>query len=85
MESGLDITLGDRCSARAYSWAKKTFTLRESRLGGVVAGSDGGFSNIIDFNGSRIAIGSDGVGTKVEVAERVGIYDTLGFDLTPKP
>ena len=36
---------------------------------------------MIDYNGVRIGITSDGIGTKVELAERTGIYNTLGYDL----
>jgi len=46
-----------------------------------VPGMDGQFSNVMDFGGVRIAMTSDGIGTKTEIAERTGVYDTLGFDL----
>jgi len=42
---------------------------------------DGGFSNMLVFNGARLGISSDGIGTKIELGERSRIYDTLGFDL----
>ncbi len=41
----------------------------------------GGFSNEIRFGQERLGIGSDGIGTKIEVAERLDRYDTLGYDL----
>jgi len=78
---GLDIDLGNRCSQIAYGWAKKTFGNRPSGSGSPLPASEGGFSSVMDFNGVKIGISSDGIGTKIELAERTGIYHTLGFDL----
>lgn len=80
-QSGLDIDAGDRCSQNAYAWAKKTFRNRENKPGMVCQNLDGSFSNMLDFYGTRIGIASDGIGTKIELAERTGIYHTLGYDL----
>ncbi|MFH1530786.1 MAG: AIR synthase-related protein [Pseudomonadota bacterium] len=79
--SGLDIDLGNLCSETAYGWAKKTFVSREMRFGMPVKGLDGSFSNLMNYGQVRIAMSSDGIGTKAELAERTGIYDTLGYDL----
>jgi len=79
--SGLDIDLGDHCSRIAYGWAKKTFANRSGKAGAPCMQIDGAFSNVMDFHGVHIGISSDGIGTKVEIAERTGIYDTLGYDL----
>ena len=81
LRSGEDIDLGDRCSSLAYRWAKTTFVARRGAMGQPVMSVDGSFANVMDFGGLRLALCSDGVGTKVEVAERTGRYDTLGFDL----
>lgn len=80
-QSGVDIDLGNKCSKNAYRWAKKTFNLRNGRAGEPIEATDGSFSNVINFNGSRIGISSDGIGTKIELAERTKIYNTLGYDL----
>ena len=80
-QSGIDIDLGNRCSQIAYGWAKKTFDFRPQGSGSPVKGLDGAFSNVTDFHGVKIGMSSDGIGTKIELAERTGIYDTLGFDL----
>ncbi|MBD3224244.1 MAG: phosphoribosylformylglycinamidine cyclo-ligase [Caldithrix sp.] len=80
-QSGVDIDLGNKCSQIAYDWAKKTFANRPPGSGNPIIDADGGFANIMDFNGVKIGISSDGIGTKIELAERTGIYDTLGFDL----
>lgn len=79
--SGIDIDLGNKCSQIAYSYAKKTFANRPPGTGNPLVSADGGFSNIMDFNGVKIGMSSDGIGTKIELAERTGIYGTLGFDL----
>ena len=80
-QSGLDIDLGNRCSANAYGWAKKTFKFRSGKKGDPKIGLEGSFANSVFFGNERIGISSDGIGTKVEVAERMQKYDTLGFDL----
>ena len=80
-QSGLDIDSGNRCSQIAYGWAKKTFHLRPAGSGNPLTGLDGAFSNVMDYHGVKVGMSSDGVGTKIELAERTGIYNTLGFDL----
>jgi phosphoribosylformylglycinamidine cyclo-ligase len=78
--TGVDQSLVDRCSSIAYGYAKQTFA-HAAVPGLCVEGEDGGYANIVRLGGVRIAMTSDGIGTKVEVAERVGVFDTLGFDL----
>ena len=39
------------------------------------------FSNIMNFRGVRVGMSSDGIGTKIELAERTEIYNTIGYDL----
>ena len=79
--SGIDTNKGSICSKIAYNWAKKTFVNRINEPGEIQQCIDGSFSTMIYFNGVKIGISSDGIGTKIEMAERTGIYDTLGFDL----
>lgn len=80
-QSGLDINLGNLCSKDAFEWAKTTFPNRANKAGSIALDVDGVFSNMLIFGNQRIGIGSDGIGTKIELAERTGIYNTLGFDL----
>jgi len=40
----------------------------------------GHYAGIIDFAGEKLAMHTDGVGTKVLVAQEVGKYDTVGID-----
>ncbi len=79
-KSGVDITMGDKCSALAYAAAKKTFASRKGMFGEPVQ-MDGGFTGALDFGDYYLVQNSDGVGSKIAIAEAVGKYDTLGYDL----
>ncbi|GAA3918936.1 AIR synthase-related protein [Hymenobacter algoricola] len=79
--AGYDIDLGNECSRNAYGWSKKTFANRAGKPGEAAQDLEGGFANEIRFGNARLGISSDGIGTKIEVAERVGRFDTLGYDL----
>ncbi|MFH1284884.1 MAG: phosphoribosylformylglycinamidine cyclo-ligase, partial [Candidatus Peregrinibacteria bacterium] len=79
-ESGVDIDLGDKCSAIAYQAAKNTFASRKGMIGEPLI-DDGGFSGALDMGDYYLVQNDDGVGTKMEIAEVTGILDTLGFDL----
>ena len=78
---GVDLGLGDRCSRRAFRWAERSFEARRDRAGFPLFGGAGSFSNWMDYGLLKIAMTCDGIGTKAEVAERTGIYHTLGYDL----
>lgn len=80
-DAGYSIDLGNAASRNAYGWAKKTFATRAGRPGEPAQDLDGGFSNEIRFGQERLGISSDGIGTKIELAERLDKYDTLGYDL----
>ncbi len=80
-KSGVNIDLGNQSSKVAFQYAVKTFSNRQGKKGAIASKTDGGFSNLLLFGDQRIGIGSDGTGTKAELAERTGIYDSLGFDL----
>ncbi len=79
--TGTNIILGDCCSTTAYEWARKTFTNRRDRFGMPLGHLGASFSQIVEYGSVQLAISSDGIGTKVELAERMEKYDTLGFDL----
>lgn len=81
VHSGVNIDLGNQCSRTAYAWAKKTFANRVDGEGNPQLDVDGSFSNIMNFRGVKVGMSSDGIGTKIELAERTGIYHTLGYDL----
>lgn len=79
--TGVDIDLGDSCSTIAYRHAQATFAQRDNKAGQVDSTHNLSFANIVEFGSERIAIASDGIGTKVEIAERAKNYQTLGYDL----
>lgn len=77
-----DIEINNHCSNRAYSWAIRTFPNSAGGGGEVLSGSESAIcSNVMNYGGLSIGMTSDGIGTKVELAERTGLYGTLGFDL----
>lgn len=78
-EAGVDIDAGNR----AVELLKKhvASTVRPGVLGGI-----GGFSGLfaLDVNRYRepvLVSGSDGVGTKLKIAQMMGKHDTVGIDL----
>lgn len=79
-QSGVNIAKGDECSELAYEAAKKTFAGRKNMIGKSVK-LDGGFSGILDFGNFYLVQNCDGVGSKIAVAEAIGRFDTLGYDL----
>lgn len=84
--SGVDIHLGDKASQILYEAARKTWANRSGRLGEVIIPFD-------DFSGLRmvhvgglpqgtiLGIGFDGVGTKIEIGERIAKHNTIAYDL----
>lgn len=79
-QSGVNIALGDKCSHIAYDAAKKTFIGRKNMIGEPVI-IEGGFSGALDMGDYYLVQNDDGVGTKMMVAEMLGKYDTMGYDL----
>ena len=78
--SGVDIASGDR--AVDLMRASVARTARPEVMGGI-----GGFAGLFDARGLAsyrhpvLAASTDGVGTKVVIASRMGRYDTVGVDL----
>lgn len=79
-ESGVDIHSGDKASKNAYTNAKKTFSSRDGLIGAPYV-LDGGFAGVLDMGDHLLIQNDDGVGTKLEIAERTNIFDTIGEDL----
>ncbi|MBT4917163.1 phosphoribosylformylglycinamidine cyclo-ligase [Candidatus Peregrinibacteria bacterium] len=79
-DSGVDIEKGDAASKVAYDNAKKTFASRKGMIGEPLQ-DDGGFTGALDMGDFLLVQNDDGVGTKIEVAERIGKFDTMGYDL----
>jgi len=80
-ESGVDITKGDLSSEIAYSNAKKTFPSREGMIGQPLKDDEGGFTGALDMGDFYIVQNDDGIGTKMEVAEMMQKFDTIGYDM----
>jgi phosphoribosylformylglycinamidine cyclo-ligase len=78
--AGVDIKAGDIASKIAYEYAKSTFISRKGMIGEPVV-EDGSFAGLIDMGDFYLVQGDDGVGTKIEIAEKIGKFDTLGYDL----
>lgn len=78
-DSGVDIDAGNRLVDRIKPLAKAT-----TRAG--VMGSIGGFGGLFDLADTRyqdpvLVSATDGVGTKLKIAQAVDIHDTIGVDL----
>ncbi|TSC63395.1 MAG: Phosphoribosylformylglycinamidine cyclo-ligase [Parcubacteria group bacterium Athens0416_74] len=84
--AGVDVDVEAEASRIMYEASKKTFENRTGRIGEIVTPFDD-FAGLKMVNisklpeGSFMSLGFDGAGTKVEIAERVGRYNTIAFDL----
>lgn len=80
--AGVDIEAGDRAVELMKEWVKKTQRPEVAGLGGL-----GGFAGLFDASALKryerplLASATDGVGTKVDIARQMGVYDTIGHDL----
>ncbi|WP_438487254.1 phosphoribosylformylglycinamidine cyclo-ligase [Streptomyces sp. S186] len=78
--AGVDIEAGDRAVDLMKKWVAKA--TRPEVVGGL-----GGFAGLFDASALKryerplLASATDGVGTKVDIARRMGVYDTIGHDL----
>jgi phosphoribosylformylglycinamidine cyclo-ligase len=75
--AGVDTEQQDRAMLSVKDWAEKTFLFRP----GEVKLPIGYFANVVDIgNGDGIAVSTDGVGTKIIIAQMLDKYDTVGID-----
>jgi len=74
-------SLADRCSQTAFMASKRTFHNRAHRWGEAVPTLDHFFCQLLRTPTHTLAIASDGIGTKIEIAERCANFATLGYDL----
>lgn len=78
--AGVDISAADNALAGLVGWLNKTLDFPSPT--GRPAIPNGFFATVHDLGGDMgIAVGTDGVGTKLLVAEAMGKYDTVGVDL----
>jgi phosphoribosylformylglycinamidine cyclo-ligase len=80
-DAGVDIDAENEVIETVVSGIKETLSFRKGKVGEAVTGI-GHFSGIIKLDEKRaLALASDGVGTKIIVANMLGKYDTIGIDL----
>ncbi|HYP45425.1 MAG TPA: phosphoribosylformylglycinamidine cyclo-ligase [Propionibacteriaceae bacterium] len=78
--AGVDIEAGDRAVEAMKEWVAKT--RRPEVVGGL-----GGFAGLFDvsrlarYAHPLLATSTDGVGTKVAIAQAMDVHDSIGFDL----
>jgi phosphoribosylformylglycinamidine cyclo-ligase len=78
--AGVSIQEGDRAVELMKQWVNKA--RRPEVVGGI-----GGFAGLFDASALKnyskpyLATSADGVGTKVQIAQRMDKHDTIGFDL----
>ena len=78
--AGVDIEAADRAIDLMKEWIEKA--RRPEMLGGL-----GGFAGLFDasaltkYKRPLLATSTDGVGTKVAIAQRMDVHDTIGHDL----
>jgi phosphoribosylformylglycinamidine cyclo-ligase len=77
-DAGVDIDAGNALVERIKPMARRTF--RPEVMGGL-----GGFGALFDLSGRYrqpvLVSGTDGVGTKLKLAQRLGRHDSIGIDL----
>ena len=79
-DSGVSIEAGDRAVSLMRDWVENA--RRPEVVGGI-----GGFAGLFDASSFKnydrplLAASADGVGTKVVIAQRMDVHDTIGFDL----
>ncbi|NSC22938.1 phosphoribosylformylglycinamidine cyclo-ligase [Streptomyces albus subsp. chlorinus] len=79
-DAGVDIEAGDRAVTLMKEWVSKT--QRPESVGAL-----GGFAGLFDasrlkgYTRPLLASATDGVGTKVALAQRMDVHDTIGHDL----
>ena len=85
-DAGVNLKLGNVASEVLYEASKLTWKNREGKLGELIVPFDNfsgirymGVSNLPE--GTVMNIGFDGVGTKIELAERTMEHSTVAYDL----
>jgi len=84
-DSGVNIELGDQASQVLYNAARYTWGNRKGRFEVFNPFDDFTGLRAIDISGlpkgTLASLGFDGVGTKMELGERIGKHDTVAYDL----
>lgn len=78
-KAGVDIEREDAAIGALKKWAKKTLAFQRGHYDCVLEA--GYFASVLKLTKTLgLAISTDGVGTKLLVAEQMGKYDTVGID-----
>jgi len=76
--AGVDVAGEESGLQRLLGWVNRTLAHRPG-VGRALL-PNGFFANVLDLGGVGLAISTDGVGTKLIVAQQLGRYDTVGID-----
>ncbi|NQZ84181.1 MAG: hypothetical protein HRU03_00545 [Nanoarchaeales archaeon] len=85
-DAGVNVDLGNEASKIFYKASKLSWNNRVGKFGEVKS-SQNSFSGLrfLDLGdtpkGTKVSLSSDGIGTKVEIAERMKNHSTIAFDL----
>ncbi|ASJ08404.1 phosphoribosylformylglycinamidine cyclo-ligase [Thermococcus siculi] len=79
-QAGVDDEKTSKALRGIISLARETFEFRRGKIG-EPAEDLGHYAALMDFGNFYLAMTTDGVGTKVLVAEAVGRFDTIGIDM----
>lgn len=83
--AGVDLVSGDTASTIMYEASRMTWESRKNLVGKIETPTD--FFGAVravraaDFSDALLGINFDGVGTKIEIAERLGDHSTIANDL----
>ncbi|OMH40101.1 phosphoribosylformylglycinamidine cyclo-ligase [Desulfurobacterium indicum] len=77
-DAGVDIEAGDALVERIKPFAKKTF---DSNVLAGIGGFGAGYLIPEGYKKPVLVSGTDGVGTKLKVAQMANVHDTVGIDL----
>ncbi len=78
--SGVDIKVEEKSISALVSVIKETLHFRKGKIGCTI-GDIGSFSGLIEFEDYALSLATDGVGSKVLVAQKLKKYDTVGIDV----
>jgi len=78
-EAGVDIVAENATIATLTAALSRTFSHRDGKLGEVLP-AEGHFANYVRIGKQLAVLCTDGVGTKVLVAQQLRKYDTVGID-----
>ncbi len=79
--AGVDTEQQDVAMSLLSHWINRSFALRQKGKRGEVKLPLGYFANVLDIgHGLGLAVSTDGVGTKILVAQMLNKFDTIGID-----